>query len=105
MRHQDPIVEEVRAARDAIAKASGYDIDKIAAAIKVREARSGRRIVRRTPRRPVATSTRQRPGNRGETEARVIMVAWPSRRERRESCSARLLLCRTFGSARIGWSA
>lgn len=30
MRHSDPIVDEVRAIRDAIAKEYDYDIDKLA---------------------------------------------------------------------------
>ena len=50
MRHPDPIVDEVRAARDAIAKEFGYDIDKIVQAMKARESRSGRKLVTRPPR-------------------------------------------------------
>jgi hypothetical protein len=51
MRTPDPIVDEVRAARDAIAKQCDYDIDKLAAAIKAREAESGRELVRLAPRK------------------------------------------------------
>ncbi|NJL27347.1 MAG: hypothetical protein HC897_05370 [Thermoanaerobaculia bacterium] len=47
----DPIVEEVRAARDAIAKKFDYDIAKIAEAIRVREAQSGRKVVNLSPRK------------------------------------------------------
>jgi hypothetical protein len=50
MRYSDPIIDEVRAARDAIAKECEYDIEKLAAALKVREAKSGRKIVRLPPR-------------------------------------------------------
>jgi len=39
----DPIVEEVRAARDAIAAKHGYDVEKIAAAFAERSKASGRR--------------------------------------------------------------
>jgi hypothetical protein len=50
MRYSDPIIDEVRAARDAIAKEFEYDIEKLAEALKVREGRSGRKIVRLPPR-------------------------------------------------------
>jgi hypothetical protein len=50
MRRSDPIVDEVRAARDAIVKEANYDIDKLAEMLKVREATSGRKIVRLPPR-------------------------------------------------------
>jgi hypothetical protein len=50
MRYSDPIVDEVRAARDAIAKEFDHDIEKLAAALKVREAESGRTIVHLPPR-------------------------------------------------------
>jgi hypothetical protein len=54
MKSKDPIVDEVRAARDAIARESGYDLDKLAQALRKREAESGRRLVRLPPRRPIA---------------------------------------------------
>ncbi|HSN98882.1 MAG TPA: hypothetical protein VLS89_11375 [Candidatus Nanopelagicales bacterium] len=44
-------MDEVRAVRDAIAKECDYDVEKIAEAIKAREAQSGRRIVRLPPRK------------------------------------------------------
>ena len=50
MRLSDPIVDEVRAVRDAIAKEFDYDIDKIAQAIRAREAQSGREFVSLPPR-------------------------------------------------------
>ena len=45
MRSSDPIVDEVRAARDAIAKEFDYDIDRLAEALKARQAQSGRKAV------------------------------------------------------------
>jgi len=41
----DPIVAEVRAARDAIAARHAYDIDRISAAFIERRAASGRKVV------------------------------------------------------------
>ena len=52
MRDVNPIVDEVRAVRDAIAKECDYDISKIAAAVRIREAASGRAVVRLPPRKP-----------------------------------------------------
>ena len=51
MEKSDPIVDEVRAARDAIAKELDYDIEKIAQAIKSREVQSGRHVVCLPPRK------------------------------------------------------
>ena len=42
----DPIVEEIHTIREAIAKASNDDIDKIAEAARARQAKSGRKVVR-----------------------------------------------------------
>jgi hypothetical protein len=53
MRDPNPIVDEVRAVRDAIAKECDYDIVKIAEAVRVREVKSGRTFVRLPPRKPV----------------------------------------------------
>ena len=47
----DPIVEEVRAARDAIAKVFDYDIERIGQAMQERQAKSGRPVVRLSPKR------------------------------------------------------
>ena len=52
MRDSNPIVDEVRAVRDAIAKEYGYDIAKIAEAVRAREASGGRTFVRLPPRKP-----------------------------------------------------
>lgn len=54
MRDSNPIVDEVRAVRDAIAKEYDYDIAKIAKAVRAREAASDRTFVRLPPRRPSA---------------------------------------------------
>jgi hypothetical protein len=51
MKNSNPIVDEVRAARDSIAKKYDYDIAKIAEAVRVREARSGHTVVHRPPRK------------------------------------------------------
>ena len=51
MKYSDSIVDEVRAARDAIAKQSDYDIEKLAQAIKAHEVKSGRKIVRLPPKK------------------------------------------------------
>ena len=63
----DPIVEEVRAAREAIAARYDYDVEKLAAALAERSKAAGRRIApppvdaadggRRSAARPV-TETR-----------------------------------------------
>ena len=54
MRDTNPFLDEVRDARDAIAKESDYDIAKIAEAVRAREAKSGRVFVRLPPRKPLA---------------------------------------------------
>ena len=54
---RDPIVEEVRAARDAIAKEHGYDIQAIFAALREMEEQSGREHVTLPPRRVAAGAT------------------------------------------------
>jgi hypothetical protein len=51
MPRRDPVVEEVHAARDAIAKASDNDIDRIVAAARKRQGEGERRVVRLPPRR------------------------------------------------------
>jgi hypothetical protein len=47
----DPIVNEVRAARDAIAKEFDYDIERIARAMQERQAQGDRPVVRLSPKR------------------------------------------------------
>ncbi len=45
MAWQDPIVEEVRKARDAYAKQFNYDLDAMLRDLKAKERQSGRRVV------------------------------------------------------------
>jgi hypothetical protein len=47
----DPIIEEIHAVREALSRASGHDIRKIAEAAKARQAASGRKTVRVPPRK------------------------------------------------------
>ena len=46
----DPIVEEVRAARDEFAKQHDYDIDSMVRALQEESARKGRTLVTLSPR-------------------------------------------------------
>ena len=48
---RDPIVEEVRAIREAFAKEHGFDIHSIVQALQQEEARSGRRVLSLRPKR------------------------------------------------------
>jgi len=50
---KDPIVEQIHAIREAIAKASGHDVESIAEAARARQAKSGRKVVRLPPKRVV----------------------------------------------------
>ena len=54
MSRKDPIVEEIHAVRKAIARESGYDLDRIVEAARARQAASGRVAVRLPPKK-VAT--------------------------------------------------
>ncbi len=47
----DPIIEEIHAIREAIAKTSNDDLRKIAEAARSRQAASGRKVVNLPPRR------------------------------------------------------
>lgn len=53
MKYSDPIIAEIRAIRDAMAKDCGYDMEKLAQVLKAHEAQSGRKVVRRPPKRIV----------------------------------------------------
>ena len=48
---RDPIVEEVRAIREAFAKEHGYDVKAIVRALQREEAESGRRVTSLSPKR------------------------------------------------------
>jgi hypothetical protein len=50
-RWRDPIVEEVRASREALFAASGYDIHELCKALRERQVASGHRVLR-APSRP-----------------------------------------------------
>jgi hypothetical protein len=51
MKSSDSIVDEVRAAREALAKASDDNLEKIVEAARARQSQSGREAVTRPPRR------------------------------------------------------
>ena len=51
MPEPDPVLEEIHAIREAIAKASEHDLQKIAEAARSRQVESGRKAVRLSPRR------------------------------------------------------
>jgi len=54
MSWQDPIVEEVRQARDAYAKGFNYDLDAIYRALKAKECQNKQRVVPSPPKRQKA---------------------------------------------------
>jgi hypothetical protein len=62
MQDPNPIVDEVRAIRDSIAKEYDYDIAKIAEAVRERQAKSGRTYVRLAPRTPSVVSPVKKAG-------------------------------------------
>lgn len=51
---RDPVVEEVRAIRDAYAKRFDYDLEAIARDLREKETRSGRKLVDPAPKKPEA---------------------------------------------------
>jgi len=51
MKDLDPIIEEIRAFREALAKKHGYDVEKIAEAIDQAEAGKGQKLESRPPKR------------------------------------------------------
>lgn len=54
MSSADPILEEIHAIREALARQAGYDVERIAEAARKRQAESGRKVVTLPP-RPAAT--------------------------------------------------
>ena len=59
---RDPIVEEVRRNREAIAREHGNDMDAIIAAFQREDATSGVTTVSFPPKRLVKRATRRKPG-------------------------------------------
>lgn len=59
---KDPIVEEVRAARAAIAAEHGNDLKRIIAALRRKEGADGRRVVDLTAKRPSKGHARRKAG-------------------------------------------
>lgn len=55
MPRKDPIVEEVHAVRETIAREAGYDLDRIIEAARARQAASGRPVVRLPPKKTTPT--------------------------------------------------
>ena len=62
----DPIVEVIHAIREALSKASGDDIRKIAEVAKARQVQSGRKAVRRPPSTRFLESTNTKLGDESE---------------------------------------
>lgn len=62
---RDPVIEEVRAVRDAYAKEHGYDIRTIVEALRREQAENGRQVVSLKPKRlvvePPSVQAYQRP--------------------------------------------
>jgi len=54
MSKKDRVIEEVHAAREAIAKDAGYDLDRIMENARARQEKSGRCVVQRPPKKPSA---------------------------------------------------
>jgi len=57
---KDPIVEEVRRARDAYAAKFNYDLDAIVADLKAKEQAGGRKVVSFPPKRITAATKKRR---------------------------------------------
>ena len=51
-RWEDPIVSEVRKAREALFAEADYDLEKLSQRLRQEQSGSGRQIVTRSPRRP-----------------------------------------------------
>lgn len=53
MKFSDPIVDEARAARQAIVEECDYDLDKLALVLREHETQSVRRLVHLQPKTPI----------------------------------------------------
>ena len=63
-RWEDPIVAEVRRAREELFAAAGYDLDELCRQLRERQQKEGRHAVTRPPRRPQRQETASAPGAR-----------------------------------------
>lgn len=63
-RWEDPIVAEVRKAREELFAAAGYDLDVFCRQLRGRQRKEGRHAVTRPPRRPQHEATPSAPGAR-----------------------------------------
>jgi len=61
-RWEDPIVAEVRKAREALFAAAGYDLEELCRRLNEQQQREGRRPVTRSPGMPRAGPAKVRPG-------------------------------------------
>jgi len=61
---KDPIVEEVRAIREALAKECHYDVAEIVAHLQKRSRDAGRTLVDLRPKHAAKRAIRARPGRR-----------------------------------------
>jgi hypothetical protein len=52
MPRKDPIIEEIHAVRDALARAADYDLERMLESARERQAASGMKTVRLSPRKP-----------------------------------------------------
>ena len=52
MTRKDHIIEEIHVAREAIARESEYDIERIIESARARQAAEGRPVIRHSPRKP-----------------------------------------------------
>jgi hypothetical protein len=55
MEPSNPIIDEVRAAREALAREAGDDMETIVEAVRQRQAESGRTVVTLPPKTPQVT--------------------------------------------------
>jgi hypothetical protein len=78
---RDPIVEEVRRHREAIAREHGNDVDAIVAAFQREEATSGVTTVSFPPKRFVKAGTRRKTGKTRRPNKRMV----PTRESRKRA--------------------
>jgi hypothetical protein len=86
---RDPIVDEVRAIRDAIAREHSYDLDSIFHMLRDCEAESGRRHVILPPRPVEADKAPKGPAGAAQSGATSVRRASPVRAARRGGSARR----------------